>query len=131
MADLNAAPSLGPAESPHAPRATAWDLVVHPPAAPPVRLLLVVEWLDSLSVHLAWPWVSGDVHAGVRQAYRLEDASGRPLPVVDSRVMPLAGRMNEVTYFDTQGLEHAQTLDLRLRCRLVLPVEIPFVGPWS
>ncbi len=34
-----------------------------------------------------------------REAYRLEDAAGASLPLIDSRVMPLAGRMNEVTFF--------------------------------
>jgi hypothetical protein len=109
-------------------RVTAPQIVVAAPDGPPVHLLLVTEWPDSTSLHLAWPWLSTDVHASLRQAYRLEDAAGRSLPLLDSRVMPLAGRMNEVTYFDTSGLDHAQTLDLRLRCRLALPVEVPFGG---
>jgi hypothetical protein len=109
-------------------RVTAPDVVVHAPGGNEVRLLLVTEWADSISFHLSWPWLADDVHAAVRQAYRLEDASGRSLPLLDSRVLPLAGRMNEVTYFDTQGLDRPQTLELRLRCRLPVPLEVPFGG---
>lgn len=116
------------APDPRIRRVTAPQVVVSAPEGPPIHLLLVTEWPDSVSLHLAWPWLIDDVHASLRQAYRLEDAAGRSLPLLDSRVMPLAGRMNEVTYFDTSGLDRAQTLDLRLRCRLVLPVEVPFGG---
>lgn len=109
-------------------RVSAPDVVVRAAGGHEVRLLLVTEWLDSISFHLSWPWLPADVHASVRQAYRLEDAAGRSLPLVDSRVMPLAGRMNEVTFFDTTSLDRPQTLELRLRCRLPVPVEVPFGG---
>ncbi|TQN37919.1 hypothetical protein FHU33_4592 [Blastococcus colisei] len=109
-------------------RVSAPDVVVSAAGGREVRLLLVTEWLDSMSFHLSWPWLLDDVHASVRQAYRLEDASGQSLPLLDSRVMPLAGRMNEVTYFDTQGLDRSQILELRLRCRLPEPLEVPFGG---
>jgi hypothetical protein len=101
------------------------DVVIQPSDGPPVHLLLVAEWADTVSFHLAWPWRIDDVRANLRQAYRLEDATGRSLPVVDSRVMPLAGRMNEVTYFDTRDLAGPQTLFLRLRCQLAGPLAVP------
>ena len=109
-------------------RVSTPDVVVRAAGGHEVRLLMVTEWLESISFHLSWPWLLDDVHASVRQAYRLEDASGRSLPVLDSRVMPLAGRMNEVTYFDTASLDRPQTLELRLRCRLPEPVEVSFGG---
>jgi hypothetical protein len=102
------------------------DLVIAPADGVPVHLLLVTDWADALSFHLAWLWMVDDVRTNLRQAYRLEDADGRSVPVVDSRVMPLVGRMHEVTYFDTRGLEGPQMLGLRLRCRLAEPVPIPF-----
>jgi hypothetical protein len=103
-------------------------VVVERPGGSSVTLLLVTEWHDGTSFHLAWPWLTGDVHSGLREAYRLEDAAGRNLTMLDSRVQPLHGRMNEVTYFDTSGLRGAQTLHLRLRSRLAVPVEVPFAG---
>lgn len=109
-------------------RVSTPDVAVRTAGGYEVRLLMVTEWLDSISFHLAWPWLLDDVHASVRQAYRLEDAAGRSLPVLDSRVMPLAGRMNEVTFFDTASLDRPQTLELRLRCRLPVPLEVPFGG---
>lgn len=112
----------------HVRRVTTPEIVVQVASGPPVHLLLITEWLDSVSLHLAWPWLIGDVHASLRQAYRLEDEVGRGLRLLDSRVMPLAGRMTEVTFFDTQDLRHPQTLDLRLRCRLAVPIQVPF-GP--
>ncbi len=116
-----------PAEAGYVRRVTAPGIVIETDG-PPVCLLLVTEWLDSVSFHLSWPWLSGDVRAGLRQAYRLEDASGSSLPLIDSRVMPLAGRMNEVTFFDTRLLECAQVLALRLRSQLAVPLEVPFGG---
>ncbi|MDK3257101.1 hypothetical protein [Blastococcus capsensis] len=100
--------------------------MVRSPAGLPVHLLLVTEWLESVSFHLSWPWLTGDVHAGVRQAYRLEAADGSPLPLIDSRVMPLADRMMEISFFDTRALDRAQNLALRLRCRLAEPLAVPF-----
>ena len=128
MVDVSRPPSLWPAEAGYVRRVTTPEVVVQAPGGPPVSLLLVTEWLDSVSFHLAWPWLSRDVHAGLRQAYRLEDESGRSLPLNDSRVMPLGGRMNEVTFFDTQDLVGPQTLRLRLRCMLAVPLDVPFAG---
>lgn len=119
--------SVWPAEAGYVRRVTAPGIVIETDG-PPVCLLLVTEWLDSVSFHLSWPWLSGDVRASLREAYRLEDAAGTSLPLIDSRVMPLAGRMNEVTYFDTRRLEQAQTLRLRLRSQLAVPLEVSFGG---
>lgn len=127
MGDLIRSSSVWPAEAGYVRRVTAPGIVIETDG-PPVCLLLVTEWLDSVSFHLSWPWLSGDVRAGLRQAYRLEDAAGSSLPLIDSRVMPLAGRMNEVTYFDTRRLEDAQTLALRLRSQLAVPLEVSFGG---
>jgi hypothetical protein len=127
VGDLIRSSMVWPAEAGHVRRVTAPGIVIETDG-PPVCLLLVTEWLDSVSFHLSWPWLSGDVRAGLRQAYRLEDASGSSLPLIDSRVMPLAGRMNEVTYFDTRRLEVAQTLALRLRSQLAVPLDVPFGG---
>lgn len=127
MGDLFHAPSLWPAEAGYVRRVTAPGIVIETDG-PPVCLLLVTEWLDSVSFHLSWPWLSGDVRATLREAYRLEDAVGRSLPLIDSRVVPLAGRMNEITFFDTRSLEHAQVLALRLRSQLAVPLEVPFGG---
>jgi hypothetical protein len=102
------------------------DLVIEPSDGVPVHLLLVTDWVGALSFHLAWSWLIDDVRTNLRQAYRLEDLAGRSIPVLDSRVMPLAGRMNEVTYFDTRDLEGPQMLGLRLRCRLAEPIPIPY-----
>ncbi|RFU21287.1 hypothetical protein D0Z06_10895 [Geodermatophilus marinus] len=121
-------PVVWSAETGHVRHAWAPGLVVEEPGTAPVHLLLVVQWLDSVSFHLSWPWLHGDVHASLRQAYQLTDAAGHGCPLVDSRVMPLAGRMNEVTYFDTRAVEGAQTLALRLRSRLATPVEVPVQG---
>ncbi len=127
MGDLNRPPSLPVPDLGYVRRVTAPGIVVQARGGPPVHLLVVTEWAESLSFHLVWPWLSGDVHAPLRQAYRLEDRNGRSLPLLDSRVTPVNGRMSETTFFDTHGLG-AQTLDLRLRCRLALPVEVPFGG---
>lgn len=127
MGDLIRSPSVWPAEAGYVRRVTAPGIVVETDG-PPVCLLLVTEWLDSVSLHLSWPWLSGDVRAGLREAYRLEDAAGRSLPLIDSRVIPLAGRMNEVTFFDTRQLEGPQTLALRLRSQLAVPLDVPFGG---
>lgn len=108
-----------------APRCWAPALLIHPADDPPVHLLLVTEWAGMLSFHLAWPWLSDDIRANLRQAYRLEDASGRSLPVLDSRVMPLVGCMNEVTYFSTSGIHEPQVLSLRLRTQLAKPIAVP------
>jgi hypothetical protein len=127
VGDLIRPSSVWPAEAGYVRRVTAPGIVIETDG-PPVCLLLVTEWLDSVSFHLSWPWLSGDVRAGLRQAYRLEDAAGSSLPLIDSRVMPLAGRMNEVTYFDTRRLQDAQTLALRLRSQLAVPLEVSFGG---
>jgi hypothetical protein len=127
VGDLIRSSMVWPAEAGYVRRVTAPGIVIETDG-PPVCLLLVTEWLDSVSFHLSWPWLSGDVRAGLRQAYRLEDAAGSSLPLIDSRVMPLAGRMNEVTYFDTRRLEVAQTLALRLRSQLAVPLDVPFGG---
>ena len=127
MGDLIRSSSVWPAEAGYVRRVTAPGIVIETDG-PPVCLLLVTEWLDSVSFHLSWPWLSGDVRASLREAYRLEDAAGVSLPLIDSRVMPLAGRMNEVTYFDTRRLEQPQTLALRLRSQLAVPLEVPFGG---
>jgi hypothetical protein len=116
------------AETGHVRQVHAPGIVVEGPGTPPVHLLLVTEWLDSVSLHLSWPWLHGDVHCSLRQAYRLADADGRSCPLIDSRVLPLAGRMNEVTFFDTHSLAGPQTLALRLRSRLAVPIDIPFQG---
>ena len=121
-------PVSWPVETGYVRRVTTPEVVVAHPGTAPVQLLLVTEWLDSVSLHLSWPWLPGDVHAHLRQAHHLADSRGLSLPLVDSRVMPMAGRMNEVTYFDTRGLAGAQTLALRLRARLADPVGIPFSG---
>ena len=123
---MTPAPSAWPTGAGYVSRATSPEIVVQVPGEAPVHLLLVTEWLDSLSLHLSWPWLPGDVRASLRQAHRLEDAEGRAVPVLDSRVMPLAGRMNEVTYFDTSALRGPQTLWLRLRSRLAEPVPLSF-----
>lgn len=128
MGDLIHPPSVWPAEAGHVRRVSAPGIVVQPSNGPPIRLLLVTEWLESVSLHLSWPWLSGDVRAGLREAYRLEDAAGRSLPLIDSRVIPLAGRMNEITFFDTRLVEGAQVLALRLRSQLAVPLEVPFGG---
>jgi hypothetical protein len=120
--------AVWPAEAGIVRRVSAPGLVIESSDGPPVHLLLITEWIDGLSFHLSWPWLSGDVRAGLREAYRLEDAAGRSLPLIDSRVLPLAGRMNEITFFDTRALTHAQTLALRLRSRLALPLDVPFGG---
>ena len=128
MGELIHPASVWPAEAGYVRRVSAPGIVVQIPDGPPIHLLLVTEWLDSVSFHLSWPWLSGDVRAGLREAYRLEDEDGRSLPLIDSRVMPLAGRMNEVTFFDTRSLQRAQTLALRLRSQLALPLDVPFGG---
>lgn len=127
MGDVVHPHSVWPVEAGYVRRVSAPGIVVETDG-PPVCLLLVTEWLASVSLHLSWPWLSGDVRAGLREAYRLEDAAGRSLPLIDSRVIPLAGRMNEITFFDTRQLEGAQTLALRLRSRLADPLEVPFGG---
>lgn len=108
-----------------APRCWAPALVIQPLDGPEVHLLLVTEWAGMLGIHLAWSWLVDDIRANLRQAYRLEDPAGRSLSVLDSRVMPLAGRMNEVTYFDTNGIGGPQVLSLRLRSRLAEPIAVP------
>ena len=128
MGDLIHRPSVWPAEAGHVRRVNAPGIVVETEDGPPVCLLLVTEWLDSVSFHLAWPWLSGDVRAGLREAYRLEDAAGRSLPLIDSRVVPLAGRMNEITFFDTRLLQRPQVLALRLRSQLAVPLDVPYGG---
>jgi len=117
-----------PAEAGHIRRVSAPGVVVEEPGAAPVHLLLVVQWLDSMSFHLSWPWLHGDAHCRLRQAHHLEDQAGRGCSLIDSRVMPLAGRMNEVTFFDTRTVQGTQMLALRLRSRLAGPVEVPFEG---
>jgi hypothetical protein len=126
VGDLIHPSSVWPAEAGYVRRVSAPGIVVQPSSGPPVCLLLITEWLDSVSLHLSWPWLSGDVRAGLREAYRLEDAAGRSLPLIDSRVTPLAGRMNEITFFDTRSLDGAQVLALRLRSQLSVPLEVPF-----
>lgn len=120
--------SPGPTGTGHAFRVTAPQIVVQAPDGPPVHLLLIAEWLGSMSLHLAWPWLVDDVRASLREAHRLETAAGRTVPVLDSRVVPLGGRMNEVTVFDTSALPGPQTLWLRLRSRLAEPVPLAFGG---
>jgi hypothetical protein len=120
--------TVWPAEAGLVRRVYTPGILVQVPDRPPVNLLLVTEWLDSVSFHLSWPWLSGDVRAGLREAYRLEDAAGRSLPWIDTRVVPLAGRMNEITFFDTRSLEGAQTLGLRLRSQLAVPLDVSFGG---
>ena len=112
----------------HVRRATTPGLLVTSPGEAPVQLLLVTEWADSISFHLSWPWLTMDVRCNLRQAYHLSDAAGSSCQVIDSRVLPLAGRMNEVTFFDTSHLAGPQTLQLRLRSRLAEPVSIAFEG---
>ena len=68
------------------------------------------------------------MRCNLRQAYHLSDATGSSCEVIDSRVLPLAGRMNEVTFFDTRGVSGSQTLALRLRSRLADPIPLPFEG---
>ncbi|RBY84525.1 hypothetical protein [Blastococcus sp. TF02A-30] len=128
MPQLDPPPALWPVEAGLLRRAHAPDVTIDTEAGPPVHLLLVTEWLESIAFHLSWPWTSGDPVCSARQAYRLEDAAGHALPLIDSRVMPLAGRMNEVTFFDTTSLDGPQTLALRLRCRLAVPLDIPVGG---
>lgn len=110
----------------HVRKTWAPQLVVSAPGRPAVTLLLVTEWVDHLSVHLAWPECPADGHRGLREAHHLADASGRTCPLVASTVQPLAGRINEVTFFDTSRVTGAQLLTLRLRSALAEPVEIPF-----
>jgi hypothetical protein len=112
----------------HVRRVTTPGLVVAAPGEAPVQLLLVTEWADSMSFHLSWPWLTMDVRCNLRQAYHLSDAAGASCQVIDSRVLPLAGRMNEVTFFDTRAVDGSQTLALRLRSQLAVPVAIPFEG---
>ena len=128
MGDLIHPHSVWPVEAGYVRRVSAPGIVVETDDGPPVCLLLVTEWRDRVSLHLSWPWLSGDVRAGLREAYRLEDAAGRSLPLIDSRVVPLAGRMNEITFFDTRLLEGAQVLALRLRSRLAVPLDVPYGG---
>ncbi len=128
MTDQNGPPALWSVETGHVRRVSALGAVIQVPGRPPVHLLLVTEWLDSVSFHLSWPWLTGDVHCSLRQAHHLADAAGRSCPLIDSRVMPLAGRMNEVTFFDTRAVDGSQTLALRLRSQLAVPVAIPFEG---
>jgi hypothetical protein len=117
-----------PIELAYVRRASVPDAVIGTADGPPVHLLFVTEWLESVSFHLSWPWLAGDVHCGLRQAYHLADATGNACPLIDSRVMPLAGRMNEVTFFDTRSLSGPQTLSLRLRAQLGVPIPIDFGG---
>ena len=128
MTNGRRAPEAGPASAGDVRRTRTPGVVVETPGLPVVRLLLVTQWLDSVSFHLAWPWLPGDAHCNLRQAYHLSDEAGRSCPVIDSRVLPLAGRMNEVTYFDTGQVQGAQTLTLRLRSQLATPVLVPFDG---
>jgi hypothetical protein len=128
MADMAPPPGGAPAAPDDVPRSIAPNLVIHSVDGPPVHLLLVIEWADTLAFHLAWTWLVDDVRANLRQAYRLEDSTGRSLPVLDSRVMPLAGRMNEVTYFDTTSIGGPQVLSLRLRSQLAAPIALPVGG---
>lgn len=112
----------------HVRRVTTPGLVITSPGEAPVLLLLVTQWVDCMSFHLSWPWLAADVRCNLRQAYHLADAAGSTCAVIDTRVLPLAGRMNEVTFFDTSHLSGPQTLALRLRSRLAEPVPIPFEG---
>jgi hypothetical protein len=121
-------PSPPPVGAGDAGRLMTPQIVVQSADGPPVHLLLVTEWRGSMGLHLAWPWLVDDVRAHLREAHRLEDQAGRTVPLLDSRVLPLAGLMHEVTYFDTSGLSGPQTLRLRLRSRLAEPVLLPFEG---
>ena len=128
MNDQHGPTALWPVETGYVRRLSALGVVVQAPGRPPVHLLLVTEWLNSISFHLSWPWLSGDVHCSLRQAHHLADAAGRSCPLIDYRVMPLAGRMNEVTFFDTRAVDGPATLALRLRSQLAVPIAIPFEG---
>ncbi len=123
---MTAGPGDGHAATAHVRSTWAPQIVVTAPGRSAVTLLLVTEWLDELSVHLSWPECAADVYRTLREAYHLADATGRTCPVVASTVQPLAGRMTEVTFFDTSGLSGSQTLALRLRSRLAEPVPVPF-----
>ncbi|TFV62340.1 hypothetical protein E4P41_07560 [Geodermatophilus sp. DF01-2] len=118
----------GHAGTAHVRNTWAPQIVVAAPGRTAVTLLLVTEWLDHLSVHLSWPECLADEHRGLREAHHLTDASGRTCPLVASTVQPLAGRVNEVTFFDTSRVSGPQTLALRLRSRLAEPVPLPFTG---
>jgi hypothetical protein len=121
-------PLAGHAATAYVRRTWAPEVVVAAPGRTTVTLLLVTEWLDELSVHVAWPDCGQDKHRDLREAYHLADAAGRTCPVVASTVQSLAGRMNEVTFFDVSRVSGPQTLALRLRSRLGDPVPVPFGG---
>lgn len=118
----------GHAATAYVRQTSAPGIVVATPGGTAVTLLLVTEWIGELSVHLSWPECAADAHRDLREAHHLADAAGRTCPVVASTVQPLAGRMNEVTYFDTSGVSGPQLLALRLRSRLAEPVLLPFGG---
>ena len=118
----------GHAATAYVRRTSVPGIVVAAPGRTSVTLLLVTEWLDEVSVHLSWPQCAADPHGDLREAHHLADATGRTCPVVASTVQVLAGRMNEVTFFDTSGVSGPQTLALRLRSRLAEPVLLPFGG---
>ncbi|SFL25976.1 hypothetical protein [Geodermatophilus ruber] len=120
--------ALWPVEAGHVRSVSAPGIVVAAPDRPPVTLLCVTEWLGQLSVHLTWPLREGDPHCGLREAHHLADAAGRGCPLVASLVQPVAGRMVEVTFFDTRSVSGPQTLALRLRSRLAVALDIPVEG---
>lgn len=128
MSKLHRLLPVWPTEAAHVRCVTAPGTLVETAGTPPVHLLLITQWLDSISFHLSWPWLQADAHATLRQAHHLEDAAGRSCPLLDSRVLPLVGRMHEVTFFDTRAVTGTQTLALRLRSRLAEPVPVPFEG---